>query len=126
MNLISNVRKQKKYKQQRNKCLSILKGTKTNYFNNLNPKVIADNKKFWPAVKSLFSGKSKAMNTIVLYEKAKIIKNYKKVCEVLNKYFTNLKKYFKLKKCTSRKKSIKAILSKKLSHIYKENQPNLS
>ena len=55
----------KKYKQQRNKCLSILKGTKTNYFNNLNPKVITDNKKFWSAVKPLFSDKSKAMNTIV-------------------------------------------------------------
>ena len=36
----------KKYKQERNKCLSILKGTTTNYFNNLNPKVITDNKKF--------------------------------------------------------------------------------
>ena len=35
-----------KYKQQRNKCLSILKGTKANYFNNLNPKAITDNKKF--------------------------------------------------------------------------------
>ena len=45
------------------------------------------------------------MNTIVLYEKGKIIKNYKKVSEVLNKYFTNLKKYLKLKKCTSKKSS---------------------
>ena len=36
----------KKYKQERKTCLSILKGTKTNYFNNLNPKVITDNKKF--------------------------------------------------------------------------------
>ena len=36
----------KKYRQQRKKCISILKGTKTNYFNNLNLMVIADNKKF--------------------------------------------------------------------------------
>ena len=76
------------YNQQRNKGLSILKGTKTNYFNNLNPKVITDNKKFWSAVKPLFSDKSKAMNTIVLYEKGKIIKNYKKVSETHNKFFT--------------------------------------
>ena len=55
----------KKYKQQRNKYLSILKGTKTNYFNNLNLRVITDNKTFWSAVKPLFSDKSKAMNTIV-------------------------------------------------------------
>ena len=87
----------KKYKQQRNKCLSILKGTKTNYFNNLNPKVITDNKKFWSAVKFLFSDKSKAMNTIILYEKGKILKNYKSVSEVLNKYFTNLTKSLKFK-----------------------------
>ena len=64
----------KKYKQQRNKCLSILKRTKINYFNNLNPKVITDNKKFWSAVKPLFSDKSKAMNTIVLHEEGKMIK----------------------------------------------------
>ena len=40
----------KKYKQQRNKCLSILKGTRTNYFNNLNPKAITDHKEFRSAV----------------------------------------------------------------------------
>ena len=47
-------------------------------------------------MKPLFSDKSKAMNTIVLYEKGKI-KNYKRVSEVLNKYFTNLAKSLKLK-----------------------------
>ena len=80
-----------KYKQQRNKCLSIF----NNCFNNLNPRVITDNKKFWSVAKPLLSDKSKAMKTIVLYEKGKIIKNYKKVPEVLNKYFTNLAKSLK-------------------------------
>ena len=93
----------KKYKQQRNKCISVLKGTKINYFNNLNPKVITDYKKFWSTVKPLFSDKSKAMNTIVLHEKGKVIKNYKRVSEVLNKYFRNLTKSLRLKKCISRK-----------------------
>ena len=96
---------------------------RSNYFNNLNPKVITDNKKFWSAVKPLFSDKSKAMNTIVLYEKGKIVKSYKRISDILNKYFTNLTKSLKLKKCTSRKSflntSIKKInqvtLSKKLS-----------
>ena len=59
----------KKYKQQRNKCLSMLKGTKTNYFTNLNPKVITDNKRFWSAVKTLFSDKSKAMNTSLIWKR---------------------------------------------------------
>ena len=62
----------KKYKQLRNKCLSILNETKANYFNSLNPKVIADNKKYWSAVKPLSSDKSKAMNSTVLYQKGKI------------------------------------------------------
>ena len=87
----------KKHKQQRNKCHSILKRTKTNHFNNLNPNIISDNKKFWSAVKPLFSDKSKAMNTIVSYEKGKIIRNYKRISEVFNKYFTNLTKSPKLK-----------------------------
>ena len=40
---------------------------------------------------------TKAMNTIVLYEKGKKIKNYKRVFEVLNKYFTNVKNHLKLR-----------------------------
>ena len=59
----------KKYKQQRNKCLTVLEGTEKNFFDDLNPKVIADNKKFWSVVKHLFSIKRKAVNTIVLPKK---------------------------------------------------------
>ena len=48
-------------------------------------------------MKHLFSDKSKAMNTTVLYKKGKIIQNYKKVSEVLNKYLRNLTKSLNLK-----------------------------
>ena len=111
----------KKYKQQRNKYLSILKGTKTNYLNNLNPKVITDNKKFWPAVKPLFLDKNKAMNTVVLYKNGKIIKNYKRLSEVLNKYFTNLTKSLKLKKCISRKSFLNTSI-KKINQSYPKTE----
>ena len=57
------------------------------------------------------------MNTIVVYEKGKMIKNYKSVSEVLNKYLTNLKKYFKLKKCTSRKSFLNRSI-KKINQSY--------
>ena len=40
-----------------------------NYFNDLNPQVVADNKKFWLTGKSLFSNKNKIMNTTVVYVK---------------------------------------------------------
>ena len=61
------------------------------------------------------------MNTIVLYEKGKMIKNCKSVSEVLNKYFTNLKKYFKLKKCTSRKSFLNRSI-KKINQSYPKQE----
>ena len=45
------------------------------------------------------------MNTIALYEKGKIIKNYKRVSEVLNKYFVDLTKSLKLKKIVYRERA---------------------
>ena len=59
--------------------------------------LITDNKKLWSAVKPLFSDKGRAMNTIALYEKGKIIRNYERISEILNKYFTNLTKSLLLK-----------------------------
>ena len=51
---------------------------------------MADNKKFCLIDKSLFSNKSKIMNTIVVYDKLKNYKNYKNESEVVYKHFTNL------------------------------------
>ena len=45
------------WKKSKSKCLSTLKVTRTNYLNNLNPKVSTDNKKVWSAVKPLFKSK---------------------------------------------------------------------
>ena len=42
------------YTQQRNKCVSLLRKTKINYYGNLNEKDITDNKKFWKTVKPFF------------------------------------------------------------------------
>ena len=61
------------------------------------------------------------MNTIVLYEKEKIIKNYKRVCEVLNKYFRNLTKSLKLKKCIFRKSFLNTSI-KKINQNYPKQQ----
>ena len=35
------------YTHQRNKCVSLLRKTKKNYYGNLDEKGITDNKKFW-------------------------------------------------------------------------------
>ena len=72
-------------------------------------------------MKPLFPDKSKAMDTIVLYEKGKIIKNFIRVSEVLNKYFKNLTKYLELKKCTSRKGFLN-ISIKKINQSYPKRE----
>ena len=43
------------YTQQRNKCVSLLKKTKINYYGNLNVKDITNNKKIWKTVKPFLS-----------------------------------------------------------------------
>ena len=48
------------YKKQRNFCVSLLRNTKRNYYNNLDLKLITDNKLFWKTIKPLFSDKTKA------------------------------------------------------------------
>ena len=40
------------YTQQRNKCVSLLRKIKTNYYGNLDEKDITGKKKFWKTVKS--------------------------------------------------------------------------
>ena len=68
-----------------------------------------------------FVGLLLSMNTIALYEKGKIIKNYKRVSEVLNKYFTNLTKSLKLKKCISRKSFLNTSI-KKINQSYPKKE----
>ena len=46
------------YTQQRNKCVSLLRKTKINYYGNLDDKDITDNKIYWKTVKPLLSDKS--------------------------------------------------------------------
>ena len=45
------------HKRQSNHCLSILRKTKKEYFNNLNIKQVSDNKIFWKSVKPFFNDK---------------------------------------------------------------------
>ena len=49
------------YKKQRNFCVSLLRRIKKYFYENLNPKFITDNKKFWKQVKPFFSDKSPKM-----------------------------------------------------------------
>ena len=84
------------YTQQRNKCVSLLRKTKTNYYGNLNEKDITDYKKFWKTVKPLLSDKSKSSDKIHLSENGELLNNESETAEVLNNFFSNIVKNLKI------------------------------
>ena len=57
------------YKKQRNFCVTLLRRTKKEYFQNLNVKDLSDNKKFWKIIKPYFSNKGLNSNKMLLKEK---------------------------------------------------------
>ena len=63
------------YKKQRNQCVKLLKLSKKKFYNNLNPKFITDNKKFWKCIKPLFSDKQRNNHNITLVSGEQIITN---------------------------------------------------
>ena len=82
--------------QQRNKCVSLLRKTKINYYGNLNEKDITDNKKFWKTVKPFLSDKSINSDKIHLNENGELINSKTKTAEVLNEFFSNIVKNLKI------------------------------
>ena len=75
------------YKKQKNYCSRLYKKERKNFFNNLNPKFLSDNKLFWKTVKPLFSSKYSYNANIKLTDKDKMIQIDKKVAETLNSFF---------------------------------------
>ena len=80
------------YKTQRNKCVKILRNEKRSYYENLNPNILSDNKKFWKMVKPFFSEKSSIKQKVILIENNEILNNDQKVAETLNIFFTDVVK----------------------------------
>ena len=79
----------KAYKQQRNKCVSMLKMAKKAYFEKLQPSQISDSKKFWPTVNPLFTDKGITTDKITLIENNLIVSDDKNVAEIFNNFFSN-------------------------------------
>ena len=61
------------YKKQRNYCVTLLREAKNNYYENLNIKVITDNKRFWKHIKPFFTDKNPSNNNIILNEDSEIV-----------------------------------------------------
>ena len=78
------------YKRQRNYCVNLLRRVKKEYYNNLNPNNITDNKKFWNSMKPFFSDKNNSISKITLIENNTIISEDDKVADTLNEFFSNV------------------------------------
>ena len=85
------------YKKQRNFCVTLLRRTKKEYFQNLNVKDLSDNKKFWKIIKPYFSNKGLNSNKMLLKEKGELVSDEKQLASIMNKFFINITKSLKLK-----------------------------
>ena len=86
------------YKKQRNFCVTLLRRTKKEYFQNLNVKDLSENKKFWKTIKPYFSNKELNSNKMLLKEKRELVSDEKQLASIMNKFFINITKSLKLKK----------------------------
>ena len=77
-----------KYKKQRNFWVSLFRKTKKKFYENLNPNLVTDNKKFWKQVKPFFSDKTPLINNILL-EDNKIVSDNIACAEILNTFFSD-------------------------------------
>ena len=77
------------YTKIRNLCVSTFRKQKKAFFTNLDTKSVTDNKLFWKVIKPSFSDKAPKNECITLVENEEIVRDEKKVCEILNNVFGN-------------------------------------
>ena len=115
------------YTQQKNKCVSLLRKTKINYYGNLNVKDITDNKKFWKTVKPFPSGKSKTSDKIHLNENGELLNTESETAEVLNNFFSNIVKNLKIPEYENLDRNFENVEDPVLRAILKyKNHPSIT
>ena len=72
------------YKKQQNFCSRLYKRERKLYFPNLDPKKIADSRKFWKSVKPFLSDRGVGKTDIILIEGDEIIQEDSEVAKVLS------------------------------------------
>ena len=80
------------YTKYRNYCTSLFRKENIFYYNNLDLKLITDNKKLWKTVKPRFSEKHFGNNKMTLLDGDEIISEDAEVAEKLYRYFSNVVK----------------------------------
>ena len=101
------------YIKQRNYCVSLLRKSKKNYYENLDEKNLMDNKLFWETTKPSFSDKIVTRDRIHLTENGEVVKTELETAETLNNFFGNvikslmIPKYNEYDPSTDRVKNLK-------------------
>ena len=80
----------KKYKQQRNLIVNMNRNAKRDFYNSVNVNTIDNDRKFWKAVKPMFSNENPMGEKIVLIKDDKIISDDKVIAESFNSHFVNI------------------------------------
>ena len=77
------------FKKQKNYCSRLYKKERKKFYNNLDPKCITDNKRFWNTMKPFFSDKGLNRRNITLIDGDDIISKDSDVANTLNTFFDN-------------------------------------
>ena len=77
------------YNKHKNYCVNLFRKEKKKYYNNLDLKLVTDNKKFWKTIKPFFSDKNNIGRNISLIDNNEIISNDDDIAEIMNSYFSN-------------------------------------
>ena len=80
------------YKLQRNKCLSLIRKAKKEFYRSLDMKILSDQGKFWKTVRPIFSEKAFSQKLTSLVENGEVISDSGEIAEVMNDYFTTITK----------------------------------
>ena len=80
----------KAYKQQRNRCVKLLRNAKNSYFRDIDLNTLTDNSKFWKTIKPVFAEKIQTAPSITLQENEELINDDRKFAELFNNYFLNV------------------------------------
>ena len=84
---LKTIESRQAYNKQRNFCVTLLRQVKKDFYENLNPALISDNKKFWKQVKPFFFDKTPSNSNIMLSEGKKIISDPTQCADIFNNFF---------------------------------------
>ena len=77
------------YKHQRNFCTRLIKRAKKDYFSNLSPSNLMDNRRFWSSIKPLFSDKSITEKNIIIVNNNTITNDDSEISEIFSSFFSD-------------------------------------